>query len=285
MILVSLILTLPPLLEATDKTHEPFTNWAAWHAYVDNITLPAGCFKATYPNAVWQRTQCTAAPLVPLTVGKGNDWVVNAPSGKLMGRSIGSFTTVESTSVFGETDSLAGANAFSLQVNSQTFTTSTIYTGSVFAATGWEQFVFLSSGAIYIQYWLIGYHSTYGGCPGLGPPGGSSWAQSGTNCWANSPSNGAPSESPNGLVQLSLGGYANQNGSGNDKVNFCVYETSCYVEVLTDHVLDLYKHWSQSEFNVFGWGNSSQANFNSGTTIGVKNTSEDPNGKAIVPHA
>lgn len=185
---------------STVVTPAQIANLAAWSKTMRRIPAPqAGCFMASYPNTVWQPTQCTTAPLrpfqpmiAPLTVvGNGNDWAAQSSS-TLIGSSTGSFTVSGLTS---EADSLQGANYYSLQDNSNTFTTSTTYTGSK-STTGWQQFILANepgnnAGKIFIQYWLINYQSTYGSCPSTGPPGAgaSPWIPTpdGKNCFANSP--------------------------------------------------------------------------------------------------
>ena len=272
-------------------------NFPAWRTQIAGIPTPhAGCFAATYPSTVWQATQCVTAPLIPLgpspstvggsssTTGNGNDEVAHAPSGKLIGSSIGSFQTSGLTS---ETDSMYGANNYGLQVNSQFFTTSTIYTGGK-STTGWEQFVWINwpaqntAGYEYIQYWLIGYQSSYGSCPSTGPPGGSSWMAYSGDCYANSPGAVTPLETATNLASLSLEGFSNYNGAANDVNMFCV-SGSCYDVSITDQVVNLYQNWQYSEFNVFGVGSGSQANFNTGTTITVTNTLKDQSANVIVP--
>lgn len=274
--------------------------FANWTRSMFHIHAPrAGCFKATYPSTVWQPNQCGTAPLLPLlpslpsTMGNGNDEVAQAPSSKFISSSVGSFQVSGLTS---ETDVCVapffsscghgqGAHAFGLQVNSQTFTTSTTYTGGK-STTGWEQFVFVTDPSgqyftgVFIQYWLLGYGSS---CPSTGPPGGSSWMSYSGDCYANSLGAITPLEAPTNLSSLSLGGYANFGNSGYDEVKLCISGGNCYSVSITDQVLNLYKNWKDAEFNVFGYGGGSQAQFNSGTSINVSNTLSDPNGNVIVP--
>jgi hypothetical protein len=47
--------------------------------------------------------------------------------------------------------------------------------------------------------------------------------------------------------------------------------------------VNLYQYWQYSEFNVFGLGSGSEANFNSGTSITVVNSLKDQSGNIIVP--
>ena len=272
-------------------------NFPAWKTQIASIPTPhAGCFTATYPSTVWQATQCVIAPSIPLrpspstvggsssTTGNGNDEVAHAPSGKLIGSSIGSFQTSGLTS---ETDSMYGANNYGIQINSQFFTTSTTYTGGK-STTGWEQFVWInwpaqnSAGYEYIQYWLIDYKSSYGSCPSTGPPGGSSWMVYSGDCYANSPGATTPLEAATNLGSLSLQGFSDYNGVSNDVDMFCV-SGSCYDVSITDQVVNLYQNWQYSEFNVLGVGSGSQANFNAGTTITVTNALKDQSANVIVP--
>ncbi len=281
----------------SNQSIEP--NWSAWSVQVSSTPVQqAGCFVDTYPSTVWQPTNCVTAPLIPLqpspatvggagsaTVGNGDDEVAQAPSGTLIGSSIGSFQV---SGLASETDSMYGANNYGLQINSQTFTTSTTYTGGK-STTGWEQFVWInwphtnSVGYEYIQYWLLGYQSKYGSCPTTGPPGGSSWmAYSTTDCYANSPGASTPLEAATNLASLSLKGFSNYNHAATDVNMFCI-SGSCYDVTVTDQIVNLYQNWQYSEFNVFGVGSGSQANFNSGTTITVTNTLKDQSGNVIVP--
>jgi len=297
-ILASLSFALLPSLNATatapmqSSSPPSFTNWADWQAYVANVPEPqAGCFVAHYPSTVWQPTQCVAAPLVPLTVGNLNDWVAYIAGAEIIGRSKGSFKSV--TGLKSETDVCVGpppfctkggqgTNGYSLQVNSQTFATETPYTNgepllciSPSNVCAWQQFDFENSPkgftGIFIQYWLLNYHSWYGDCPSTGPPGGSAWKVNGGDCYADSYALVVPSQPASKLVKLSLAGYA-KDSAGHDKVELCVSGGDCYWVVTTPKVLNLYEYWYLSEFNVFGWGNGSQAQFNSGTKITVVNT-------------
>jgi hypothetical protein len=219
-------------------------------------------------------------------VGNGNDEVALSP-GALIGSSTGSFPSI--TGLVTETDSVFGANEFGLQVNSQFFPgVSTPYTGHKSGyENSWEQFVFANDPSgiygtqIFIQYWLIGYRSTYGSCPATPPPGGDGWYTYSGDCYANSPSTSAPTQTASNLANLILTGHANLGS--NDENMFCISGGSCYTVTITDQVVDLYQYWLQSEFNVFGLGDASQAKFNAGTSITVANALKDQGGNAIVP--
>jgi hypothetical protein len=288
----SALVSLPLSLNATAVAPVQLPNWPAWNESMSQIPAPgAGCFVATYPSTVWQPTQCVAAPLLPLlpsTVGNGYDEVARSPSGTLIGSSFGSFQSINGLT--SETDSLFGANEFGLQVNPQFFPgVSTTYTDHKSGyQNSWEQFVFINEPSgkygtqIYIQYWLINYHSTYGSCPSTHPPNGNGWFALSRDCYANSPSLPVPTQTASNLANLILKGYANFANS-NDEVVFCVSGGNCYAVAITDQVVNLYQYWQYAEFNVFGLGSLSQANFNSGTTITVVNTLKDQSGNVIVP--
>ncbi len=306
------------MAEGATSTSTTFSNisipadWPSWRTQIAHIPPPqAGCFTVAYPSTIWQPIQCVSAHAPPLQpspatvggassagVGNGIDEVAQS-SGTKIGSSIGTFATTGLTS---ETDVCVGpppfctsggegTNAYSLQINSQFFTTSTTYTGSK-STTGWEQFVFYNSpsvnvecncGVVYIQYWLILYHSSYGTCPSTGPPGGSGWMQSGSDCYANSPLLGTPLEAATNLASLTLEGFSDYGSSGNDVNMLCVSGGSCYSVTVTEQVLNLNLNWFDSEFNVFGASDGSQAQFNSGAGITVTNTLKDQSAHVIVP--
>ena len=285
-ILASLILTMPSSLKATTIAPVQLSNWPAWNRFISHTPTPrAGCFEAAFPSTVWQPAQCATAPLIPLlpsTVGNGNDEVAESPSSTLIGSSSGSFQSI--SGLTSEVDSKAGADYYTLQDNTNFFTTSTPYTGNN-STRGWEQFVFANDGSslgfVFIQYWLINYQKNYGGCPSTGPPNGSSWMEYSGSCYANSPGILAPSESGSNLANLILTGYA--NFGSNDQAILCISGGSCYTMAITPQVVNLYQYWQDAEFNVFGYGDGSEANFNSGTSIAVSNSLADQQGKAFVP--
>jgi len=276
---------------ATTPPQVPSPSWSTWHNQISKIQTPnAGCFTVSYPSTTWQPTGCRTVPsslrLQPSTVGDGNDEVAQSP-GTVIGSSTGSFQSI--TGLATETDTIFGANEFGLQANSQFFPgVSTLYTGDKSGYEySWEQFVFANDPSglygtqIFIQYWLINYQNTYGSCPATPPPGGDGWYAYSGSCYANSASASVPTQTASNLANLALTGYANYGS--NDENLFCISGEGCYTVALTDQVVDLYQYWLQSEFNVFGLGDGSQANFNAGTSITVTNALKDQSGNAIVP--
>jgi len=303
----------------TDKTihgiatvPSKFDAWGAWRGNISKIPTPSsGCFVAAYPNTVWQPTRCAppsrehslpatasepSTMLQPSTVGNSNDWVAQSSSGGLISSSFGSFSSV--SGLTSETDVCVapflqqcggvnggrGVNFYSLQDNTN-FGFPVDYYGK--STRGWEQFLFASSdhsGLVYIEYWLL----NYGACPPASqdPPGGGiGWFSFGGNsltpssCVFNTNGTPTPFELPTSLSKLSLQSYA--NFGGNDEVMLCVSGGSCYATAVSATVLHLYQHWTDSEFNVFGYDNGAQAQFNSGTTITVRDVLLDNDSSSI----
>jgi hypothetical protein len=220
-------------------------------------------------------------------VGNGFDDVASETT-TTVGQSVGTFPTI--SGMTGETGGVGcfggsfTSDCYSLQLNSNVFVgTSSYFTGSTIA---WEQFVYSNSfQQLYIQYWLINYiGGTRTLCPTTPPPGGSGWFQYSTDCYANSPVMIVPGGKipATNLGKVTLTGFANSAGSpGNDIVQLCITGGSCYSVTLTDGIVNLYQHWTQSEFNVFGDGSGSEANFNLGTSIQVSTALMTESGSAI----
>jgi uncharacterized protein YjbI with pentapeptide repeats len=234
-------------------------------------------------------TAFSTASATPSTVGNRADWVGTDPSG-----TFGSDSLTFSLSGFGsETDNCPSSalpcngesetNAYELQINTNTFTCNTAFTGGVNAKC-WEQFIYsncpnlsclnyqtLGYGGqenIYIEYWLLGYLNSNTNCPsGSLPDGGETWNTNGNSCVADTTHLTATGEPPSNLGNLDL--TASVIG-GSDTVTLTDSSTdNSWSWPETDGILDLSAHWNQSEANVFGDGNDGQAQFNSGTSIGI----------------
>jgi hypothetical protein len=232
------------------------------------LTPEPGCFVGNSSSAAWQPVACGHAPLRPLTVGNGNDWVAQSPSGTLIGRATGWFGST--SGLLSENDSQLGAGSYSLQINTQVFTCSSTYTGGK-SAQCWEQFVFQNDqggGATWLSIWyfLIGYGPS---CPTTGIPGGTGWYSYYNSCYAYVSSSSPPLEPVSNLIHLSL---IADSSTAYDQVTLndsSTIPTGIWSVTATDSVFNLSQYWQDAEFNVFGLGSGSQANFNSGTSITV----------------
>jgi hypothetical protein len=201
-------------------------------------------------------------------VGNGTDWTANSATGSIS-EAVGSFDSVTSVSVTGvisETGTTFGPNCtnpvsnvadtFSLQLNANRFTTSTC-SGAM--CQGWQQFVFSNTYKVaFMQYWMINYT---GACP-------AGWNTSGSDCWQNGAGAVAvPRQTIANLAKLRLTGQATKGG--NDVVIMST-ATGNLTAANQDSILNLAQGWQSAEFNVFGDGCSSQANFNTGVTLVVR---------------
>jgi len=284
-LLVSLSLTLLTFLEVTPTNGQTAPSVPVWNEYIANLPAPhPGCFVANYPNEVWQETQCGPAPTEPMTVGKGNDWAAQTP-GPFIGKMEGAFIPS------GVTSEKVGTqfNSYSIQLNSNApFPTS--WGGK--ATTGWVQFIYLnrvapspSKGEVYIEYWLLRYHATYGNCPsGVPTKGATNWITSSADCYFNTAMKATPFMKVTKLLYQKFYAYANFKGSGLDEAMFCftAVTNTCYKHSEKDTLLSLSKHWTWSEFNILGNCCASEAIFNKGASIVVSDILYDQAGNPMI---
>jgi hypothetical protein len=232
----------------------------------------AGCFKVSYPRTEWEQVPCTIAPPYPYpargvgrgnTTGDGNDFAAQV-SGSISAAA-GSFDSV--TGVTSVSDS-TGESDFSLQLNANFFTTP-VCNGAANPSEcqGWQQFVYSNSGYAFMQYWLIDYGTT---CPAewyTYSPGSSE-----TDCYTNSAGVSVPAQPIADLAQLSLTGNAVSGG-----VDAIILSTGSemYSAQGEDSFLSLAQGWRVAEFNLFGDCCSTEASFNSGSTIVVRTSVDD----------
>lgn len=240
-------------------------NQEIWREAIAQTEVPAeGCFQASYPSLTWNKVECAVAPNIPYrprrgqisqTVGNGNDYAAEVTSG-LIKKTVGSFPKV--TGVKTETG-LLGANDYSLQLNSNFMNTPACNGASNPAqCLDWEQFVYASGYDVaFMQYWLINWNNT---CPG-------GWFSYSNDCYTNSNGVTVPQEAITKLKTLKLSGSAKKGGI--DKLVFTV-GTNAYSTTGSDSVVDLATAWTESEFNIIGDGNGSEADFNTRSHVTVK---------------
>jgi len=271
--------------------------------YPDRAWKSVAC--KTPPHKLYLPKRAGASRREQVGGGPGADFVTTWPGNTI--ESEGSFDSM--TGVTGECDvqcpnqicpatpSCSGqpANSFSLQLNTQPFggTTACSTSPNPGSCQGWEQFVYAQSsncsgctGDAFIQYWLINF----------GPPGTScpSPAASVSDCNSNgvmsgqwcpfqftstSPvfcvmnadnSIGPPTEPIASLNELVVTADAPGGGTPQDAIT--VWEGGIpYRATGLNTFPDLASLWKNSEFNVFGNGNGSEAVFNSGANVHVRN--------------
>lgn len=254
---------------AQPATREMRAKWKAWHEIMKHTPKPekTGCFKASYPDTTWHEAICKIAPLVPYppaknvrsstgraargaqpyTVGDGTDDTASVTG--TLSSATGSFPLVSG---------LSSANAYSLQLNANTFSTSACDGAAVPSeCQGWEQFLYTSSPSeTYIQYWLLNWGTT---CP-------SGWMTHSGSCFKNSSATDVTAPQLANFGYLELVGDAT---SSTDEVTF--YPGAGDVSSTgEDSLLNLSDSWNQAEFNIVGNGDLSEVDFNSGATFMVE---------------
>jgi len=240
-------------------------NQETWREAIAQTEVPGeGCFQTSYPSLAWNKIECAIAPNIPYrprkgpigeTVGNGHDYAAEVTTG-LIKKTIGSFPKV--TGVKTETG-LLGPNDYSLQLNSNFMNTAACDGASnPPQCLDWQQFVYASGYDVaFIQYWLINWNNP---CP-------TGWFTFSNDCYTNSNGVTVPQEVITKLHTLKLSGSAKKGGI--DTLVFTV-GTQAYSTTGSDGVVDLATAWTESEFNVIGDGDGSEAVFNSGSSITVK---------------
>jgi hypothetical protein len=256
-----------PLVSASQANPPGNPSVAAWRKQMRQKHLPKkGCFRASPPDSSWTEVPCQAGPQVPHSPTA----VAVAAPGATIAFAQGNFPSV--TGVTSEYDSLTGySDNFSLQLNTNLFSSSACSGATSPYCTAWQQFIYDNNysnagiSATYMQYWLIHYNTDNTTCP-------SGWNNYLDDCWKNS------SESvwysyltSSDLSAETLEAQASPGGS--DEVFF--YHSSGYYATASDSVLDLAYGWTSADFNVLGFANGSDAIFNSGATITVQTSVDD----------
>ena len=157
------------------------------------------------------------------------------------------------------------ANTFTLQLNSQFFSTTACQNSSdPTRCKGWQQFVYeTSTNSVFMQYWLINYKAT---CP-------SGWSTFAGDCYRNSP---ATVYTPGALTAADLATtqlVGSAVSGGNDEVKISSGASGQAFDVTSpDTSVNLAASWNTAEFGVFGDGRASAANFSPNTTLEAQTT-------------
>ena len=261
----------------------------AWRQAISKSPRPGrGCFRAEFPDTAWHSVPCDYARRklrlpnggggvrLETVGGSSNDMMAQVPGG--ITQAEGSFDSVTTT---GASDSVAGANQFSLQINTEFFDT-TVCSGHGTGSTckGWEQFVFDHDGSTSMQYWLIDYGPPSYTCPA--PHGAScdgtyvytdGWCEFAlygrTYCAVNSATLNAGAVAPSALASVKVQGDAAVGSGSTDAFTATVSGAGTTVSG-GNYFSDLGTKWHSAEFNVFGLGSSSKVSFDPGTTLVVR---------------
>ncbi len=259
-------------------SREEYRKQADWRAAIAATPKPGkGCFTATFPSREWREVACVPTPdypmpprggVIPQVVGNGNDVSAMAPSGFITSAT-GSFDSLTNvTSESGQIGAVGAsiANAYTLQINTDFFTTSICPAASV-DCRGWEQFVFENNNVshrAFIQYWLIKFDAP---CPAgwtTFPSGIHTYCVIKTNSTGAVPTTAVPVTN---LGQVTMTGSASSSG---DSIVLTIGGTA-YTRN-GDNAVAASQGWKIAEFNVFGDGGSavgvgSQAAFNANADL------------------
>ncbi|HEY1428618.1 MAG TPA: hypothetical protein VGF18_03530, partial [Candidatus Tumulicola sp.] len=249
-----------------------------WHRALRENGLPAaGCFKAVFPSTTWARIACGVPPKIWFPprrgkhqlgqqIGDGQDYTADVTP-KLISQSIGSFPATKDVQTVTSQGGSAGPNSYTLQLNSNFFTSAAC--GTLSSCAGWSQFVYSnppgsSEGALFIQDWLVPLTGRgWSQCPP-----GKGWENVGFGCVQNSPGGVyIPNVKISDIANVTETGVAATDG---DSVYMSVDGTEYGMKnVQSDGITDLSTGWQGSEFNIIGNGGGGRANFNSGAKITV----------------
>lgn len=231
----------------------------------------AGCFHARYPYTSLAAVPCKPASArlmglpsnlhgISKTAGKGNDYVLRAPSSVLLKRTTGSFPV--ETGVTSVDDSRYGPNRYSLQLNTNhgdATPACVVLSASCIGIQ--EQFAYSfdpGNSGIFIEYWMYGDFLS-SGCP-------KHWHGLRYYCSKWSTTVPTPDVPINELDKVQMSAYA--NSAGQDGIVF-LYGNDAYY-LVADNPLGIDQVWTDSEFNVFGYGGGSQASLNLGSSLTVR---------------
>jgi hypothetical protein len=254
----------------------PKETTTSWQQSIKQLRVPGqGCYHASYPTLQWHATSCEVAPKWPLAphqpgmiasqpVGNGNDYAAQV-SGTIS-QATGSFPEVIPTRIT-ETGQVGNRgrqipNSFTLQLNTEFFSTPACSGSSNGKCQGWQQFVYeTTSNTVFMQYWLLDYDAT---CP-------ANWYTvkygSSIFCYTNSPASSLPGNAltASDLAAAELQGQA--IADGNDQVSLSLGSGQATVVTNSDSMLDVSSQWDTTEFGVFGDGGGGQAKFGKKTTL------------------
>ncbi len=266
----------------------------AWQQTIKELPTPStGCFAANYPVAEWQSTPCNVEPELqygwtpasrPYAVGAATDYTLVASSP--LSSATGTFQNsagVKEEGIQGGSGPLV-ANTYSLQLNTNTFTTPLCSTttnkygssGSApLACKGWEQFIYSSTkNEVFIESWVI-YYDGSGNCPGVG------WAAvaGGESCTKFSNYSSTLTGGPPTAAELEHVKLTGTSSASADEVKISTTGGHATAVNMPDTPLDLAGEWDRAQWGVYGDCCSTRAEFSGGAKLKVK-TELSPDGPA-----
>jgi hypothetical protein len=265
-----------------------------WRNTIIHTPTPKkGCFKASFPNAQWQEIPCVEPPhilFLPSADAGSPRFNLGGDNGDISTK----LTSGHIAAAHGIFEAVSGVTsasnqAYTLQLNTGTLATTACSASTLPTCFGVEQFVYHSgtgtgAGTLNSQYWVGNFGPAGTACPspqgtdcGLHPVSTTGWCPapgfSTTYCVVNGLSPTVPGEALTSLGNLHLSGLSGPNVDeailvdGND----------AYVATGANYFSDLSSAWSLAEFNVFGWGESAQVQFEPGVALRGRITVESPN--------
>ena len=250
-----------------------------------------GCFKAAYPKMDWTEVQCVPVsggphyPAQGTASGNNNSFIAISTGG--ISQAIGTFDSV--TGATSVSDSMSGADKFSLQLNTNFFPVTLCPADptdpSGFSACGWQQFVFASGACggqdcVFLEYWLRDMGQSQ--CPG----GWDTVVDGNRNHCRHRSSGDTVAQQPiTSLKEMILTGSLQTNSTSGPTVTVTFGAGPAMGRIADGDFLDLIGNfgWQEAEFNVFGQDAASEAVFNTPTTLVVRTEIADNAGKNHPP--
>jgi len=278
---------------------------ASWRNTVASTFVPnKGCFEVSLPDTTWREVSCiTSTSVTPTRVSPTNQKTspmsgLSSSSGSssfspaAVGGNTGDFVlavlhpTDLLTSVMGSfpkpgydwvshmgtlyPDNRYVDSAYSLQMNTNFFSTDACKGSSNPGCFAWQQFIYSGTfyKCFYMEYWLIGYGAT---CPD------DSWWQSYGNCVKDSERKYIGAQPLYTLPDMKM--YADARGLMTVECLTFFYGSNAST-LCVDSVLGLGKQWQMAEYNIYGDIDNSEAVFypGSGLTVGVQAQTVLPSG-------
>jgi hypothetical protein len=246
----------------------------AWRRVVAKTpALKEGCFTVTYPSTTWTEEPCAPAVSNPLpapprqlvrgaaagvpAVGRGTDWFAQTSSATTS--ATGSFPFVSGVSTVSSSD---GANAYSLQLNTNAFSSSAC-NGVPTCRAAMQAVFYGQSGNADIWYVLLNYYSgSTVNCPS------SSWIGLGGTCYLEESRYqvNIGAQPVSNLGALLLGAV-----TGSTNVTMTISAGGSTAKSIgVPNLIGLGSGWTDTEFNIFGDGGSDDADFAGTPTIQVQ---------------